>query len=250
MKRNNLNKNELILLKQTEDYIYKMYQQYHNFMQYEEELPRFKINYRKATENVFANVRYINDGYVLSVDPIICKIPFVVPTLHHEFTHIYDDIIMASLHEEINRNTSYIYHAYTEYHASQIEMMAKMGASVQYGVISEDVEQNKLLESLLREKKDSADKSKRLDLSKRDNFSSSLDWFCYYIGKVNAYLLYYKEGKDELLNLTEFSNIFGKEIILLQKALFDCDTRDIKIEYIFKVADIHKMILRNFTFQK
>ena len=106
------------------------------------------------------------------------------------------------------------------------------------------------MESLLREKKASADKSKRLDLSKRDNFSSSLDWFCYYIGKVNAYLLYYKEGKDELLNLTEFSNIFGKEIILLQKALFDCDTRDIKIEYIFKVADIHKMILRNFTFQK
>lgn len=247
MKRKNLNKNELILLKQTEDYIYRIYQQYHKFMQYEGELPSFTINYRKATENIFANVRYMNAGYVLSVDPLITKTPFALSTLYHEFTHIYDDITMPLLHKELNRDTSYIYHVYTEYHASKIGMMKQMGADIQYGTICKDVEQkNRILKSLLREKSDSANKSKKLDLSQKNNFSSALDWYCYYIGKVSAYLFYYNEGKEKLLDLTEFIDVFGKEIKEIQEALLECDTKNIRVENIFKIADAHKKVLHNY----
>lgn len=238
-----MNKNQLIFQKQSDDFIYKSYQQYHDFMRFEGQLPKFKINYRKATKDIFANVRYINNEYILSVDPLLCKTKFAIPTLYHEFTHIYDDIIMASLSPEISRNNAYIYHAYTEYHASQVEMMVKMGATSLWGTISNSVSSDDLFKSLLKQKEDFAHRSADLDLSLKENFSKAIDWFCYYTGKVNAYLHYYNTGSDELLDLFEFVHKFGNEIVKMQEVLFRCDITNIKISDIYEVADAHLAVM-------
>lgn len=57
----NINKNELILLKQTKITVNKYYKEYIQFMNISFDMPTFEIKFRKATRDIFANVKEIND---------------------------------------------------------------------------------------------------------------------------------------------------------------------------------------------
>lgn len=100
-----MKKNKLILLKQTEVTINKYYKKYEKFMNIPFEMPQFQIKYKKATRDVFANVIEMDRKFILTVDPFLCKTPFAKFTLYHEFTHIYDSLVMHNL----GINESYIY---------------------------------------------------------------------------------------------------------------------------------------------
>lgn len=203
----------------------------------------FKIKFRKATRDIFANVKEINGKYILTVDPLLCKTPFAKSTLYHEFTHIYDHVIM----HQVNIETYYMYHVYTEFHASQIEMVAKFSCCSILGKIENNINHKSLYDKLLNEKSDFSKRMPLLDLSRTNDFSNAIDWFCYYIGKANTFLYYFNKYSDTLIDLLEFSNMFGNEIILLQKQLFRCDTMNITIEDILSIADKHLVLVKKFT---
>lgn len=95
----------------------------------------------------------------------------------------------------------------------------------------------------MKQKEDFAHRSADLDLSLKENFSKAIDCFCYYTGKVNAYLHYYNTGSDELLDLFEFVHRFGNEIVKMQEVLFRCDITNIKISDIYEVADAHLAVM-------
>lgn len=238
-----MNKNELILLKQTEITINKYYKEYIQFMNISFDMPTFEIKFRKATRDIFANVKEINGKYILTVDSLLCKTPFAKFTLYHEFTHIYDHTIMYQL----GIDSSYMYHVYTEYHASQIEMMAELGCHSVLGKIENNIDQRSFYDKLLNEKTDFSKRVSLLHLSKTNDFSKAIDWFCYYIGKTNTFLYYFNEYSDTLLDLREFSNVFGNEIIPLQKQLFQCDSMNITIEDILSIADKHLLLVKKFN---
>lgn len=238
-----MNKNELILLKQTEITIKKYYKEYNIFMNIPFNMPQFQINYRKASKDTFANVKETDSKFVLTVDPLLCKTPFAKPTLYHEFTHIYDHIIM----NQLGIHQSYIYHVYTEYHASQIEMMAEFNLSMPFGVINNNINHKLIRDRLLNEKSDFIKRVSSLNLFTTKGFSKSIDWFCYYIGKTNVLLHYFNEYNNVLLDLDEFINTFGNEIIYLQKALFQSDTINISVEDIVNIADQHLMLVKKFN---
>lgn len=237
-----MNKNELILLKQTEIAINKYYKEYIKFMNISFNMPVFQIKFRKASGDSFANMKENNGKYILAVDPLICKTPFAKPTLYHEFTHIFDHIIM----NQLDIHQSYIYHVYTEYHASQIEMMVRLNAITPYGTIDDNINHKSICEELLNEKSDFTKQVYLLDLSITKNFSKAVDLFCYYIGKVNTFLYYFNEYKDVLLDLSNYKNIFGEEIVSIQKALFQSDTINITVEDIINIADQHLKLVRKY----
>ena len=195
-----MNKNELILLKRTEITINKYYKEYIEFMNISFNMPSLQIKFKKATRESFANVKENNNQYILSVDPLLCKTPFAKTTLYHEFTHIYDYIVL----NQLDIHQSYIYHVYTEYHASQIEMMGKLNAITLFGIINDNVNHKSICEQLLNEKSDFTKRVSLLDLSATKDFSKAVDLFCYYIGKVNTFLHYFNEYKDILLKLYQY----------------------------------------------
>lgn len=238
-----MHKNELILLKQTEITINKYYKEYKKFMNIQFEMPQFQIKYRKATRNVFASVREIDRKFILTVDPCLCKTPFAKFTLYHEFTHIYDHLVM----HDFGINESYIYHVYTEYHASQIQMFVELNATTQFGTIKDDINHKLICDKLLDEKSDFVKRVSSLNLFTTNGFSKAVDLFCYYIGKTNIFLYYFSEYENILLDLFEFVNTFGKEVILIQKALFESDTTNISIEYITNIADQHLILAKKFN---
>lgn len=238
-----MNKNELILLKQTEITIKKYYKEYNIFMNIPFNMPQFQINYRKASKDIFANVKETDSKFVLTVDPLLCKTPFAKPTFYHEFTHIYDHIIM----NQLGIHQPYIYHVFTEYHASQIEMMARLNFRTLYGTIDDNINHKSICDKLLNEKNDFAERVSSLNLFTTKGFSKAIDLFCYYIGKTNIFLYYFNEYKNILLDLDEFINIFGNEIINLQKALFQSDTINISVENIVNVADQHLILVKKFN---
>lgn len=166
-----INKNELILLKQTEITINKYYKEYIQFMNISFDMSTFEIKFRKVTKDTFANVKEVNGKYILTVDPLLCKTPFAKSTLYHEFTHIYDNVIMSQLGVE----QSYIYHVYTEYHASQIEMMTKLNCHSAFGKIDNNIDHKLLADELLNEKSDFAKRVSSLDLSITKDFSKAVD---------------------------------------------------------------------------
>lgn len=57
-------------------------------------MPQFQIKYKKATKDVFANVRKIDYKFILTVASLLIKTPFIKTTLYHEFTHIYDHVVL------------------------------------------------------------------------------------------------------------------------------------------------------------
>lgn len=238
-----MNKNELILLKQTEITIKKYYKEYNIFMNIPFHMPQFQINYRKASKDIFANVKETDSKFVLTVDPLLCKTPFAKPTLYHEFTRIYDHIIM----NQLGIYQPYIYHVFTEYHASQIEMMTRLNLRTQYGTIDNNVNHKSIFESLISGKNDFQKRVSILNLSVTNDFSKAIDWFCYYIGKVNIFVYYFNEYNVSLLDLTEFVNTFGDEIVSLQKILFQADTSNISIEDIANIADQHLVLVKKFN---
>lgn len=238
-----MNKNELILLKQTEFEIKKYYKEYEKFMNIPFNMPQFQIKYRKASKNIFANVKEIDSKFVLTVDPILCKTPFAKFTLYHEFTHIYDNLVMY----DFGIHQSYIYHVFTEYHASQIEMMVRLNLITPFGTIDNNINHKSIFEGLISEKNDFQKRVSILNLSVTNDFSKAIDWFCYYIGKVNIFVYYFNEYNVSLLDLTEFVNTFGNEIVSLQKILFQADTSNISIEDIINIADQHLVLVKNFN---
>lgn len=238
-----MNKNELILLKQTEVAINKHYKEYKKFMDIPFEMPQFQIKYRKATNDIFAYVREIDHKFILTVDPLLSKTPFIKTALYHEFTHIYDHVIM----ERFGIHETYIYHVFTEYHASKIEMMAQLNLSAQYGIIDNSIDHKSICDKLLNEKNDFAKRVSSLNLFTTKGFSKAVDGFCYYMGKTNAFLHYFNEYNNILLDLNEFINTFGDEIIVLQKALFKSDTTNISVTDIINIADQHLALVKKFN---
>lgn len=238
-----MNKNELILLKQTEITINKYYKEYIEFMNISFNMPVLQIKFKKASRESFANVKENNNQYILSVDPLLCKTPFTKSTLYHEFTHIYDHIVM----KQLNIYQSYIYHVYTEYHASQIEMMVRLNAITLFGIVSDNINHKSICKKLLNEKSDFTRQVSLLNLSTTKDFSRAIDLFCYYIGKVNTFLYYFSEYEDILLDLSDYMNIFGEEIFLIQKALFQSDTIKISVEDIINITDQHLLIVKKFN---
>lgn len=79
-----MNKNELILLKQTEVAINKYYKEYIKFMNVSFDMPTFQIKFNQATRDVFANTKEINGKFIITVDPLLSKTPFIKTTLYHE----------------------------------------------------------------------------------------------------------------------------------------------------------------------
>lgn len=166
-----------------------MYKEYQRYMGISEPMPDFQIKHRKATRDRFAYVQYVNGKYILTIDPIMSLTDFMKSTLYHEFTHIYDDMIMK--HFGFNKEESYIYHAYTEYHASQIGMMTKLNIQTAYDSIRCSIDDDVLCNELLKGKQDFTDRVSEIDLSKMEGFSKAIDWFCYYIGKASTLIQYF-----------------------------------------------------------
>lgn len=238
-----MNKNELILLKQTEVAINKYYKEYIKFMNISFDMPFFQIKFNQATRDVFANTKEINGKFIITVDPLLSKTPFIKTTLYHEFTHIYDHVIM----ERFGIHETYIYHVFTEYHASQIEMMAQLNLSTQYGIIDNNIDHKSICNKLLNEKNDFAKRVSSLNLFTTKGFSKAVDGFCYYIGKTNVFLHYFSEYNYILLDLNEFVNTFGDEIVTLQKTLFQSDTTNISVVDIINIADQHLVLVKKFN---
>lgn len=238
-----MNKNELILQKQTEVTVRKYYKEYIKFMNILFKMPRFQIKYRNITKDVFANVKEKDGNFILTIDSFLCKMRFAKPTLYHEFTHIYDHIIMNQLGIE----QEYAYRVYTEYHASQIQMMAKLNLSTLFGSINDDIDIKIIYNELLDKKLDFTNKVQLLDLSLMEDFNKAIDWFCYYIGQVNTFLYYFSQYEDTLLELSNYQNVFGKEILLVQDALYHSDTTNITIDNIINIDNWHLVLLDKFN---
>lgn len=238
-----MNKNELILLKQTEVIINKYYKEYIKFMDISFDMPVLQINFKQATKDVFANTKEVNGKIILTVDPLLGKTPFIKTTLYHEFTHIYDHAVM----EQFGIYQPYIYHVFTEYHASQIQMMADLNLITPFGIYNKKIDHKSVFEKLLNEKEDFQKRVSLLNLTITNDFSKAIDWFCYYIGKVNIFVYYFNEYNVSLLDLTEFVNTFGDEIVSLQKTLFQADTRNISVEDIVNIADQHLVLVKKFN---
>lgn len=238
-----MNKNELILQKQTEVTVLKYYKEYIKFMNILYEMPQFQIKYRNITKDVFTNVKEKDGNFILTIDPFLCKTRFAKPTLYHEFTHIYDHIIM----KQLGIQQEYIYHIYTEYHASQIQMMANLNAVTQFGTINDNINHKLIFDKLLNNKTDFTKRVSSLNLFRTKEFSVAIDLFCYYIGKVNAFLHYFSQYNNILLDLHEFINVFGDNIVSIQKLLFQSDTVNISIEDIINIADKHLELVKEFN---
>lgn len=233
----------LIFSKQTEKMVKEYCKDYIQFINPNFNMPKFLIKFKMATRDVFANVRQLEDAYIVTVDPFLCKMPFAKETLYHEFTHIYDDTVMAKL----GIAPSYMYHVYTEYHASQIQMMQKLGITCVYGELGSNTNHAIICDELLNEKADFAQRAQKLNLSKTCDFSKAIDWFCYYIGKTNTFLYYYNKYNDTLLDLYEFTNIFGSQIVQLKEALFECNTNNITETEIYNIAKKHLLLVKEFN---
>lgn len=238
-----MNKNELILQKQSEVTIHKYYKKYIQFMNIPFKMPEFQIKYKNITRNVFANIKEKDGEFILTVDPFLCKTKFAKPTLYHEFTHIYDHIIM----NQLGIQQEYVYHVYTEYHASQIQMFAKLNAVTQFGTVDNNINHKSICDKLLSDKTDFSKRVSLLNLFTTKGFSKAVDLFCYYVGKVNVFLHYFSEYDNILLDLHEFINIFGDNIIPIQKALFQSDTTNISIDDIINIADELLELVKKFN---
>lgn len=205
-------------------------------------MPSFKIKLIEATAGSFANIKNINGQYIFSIDRFLCKTSFAKHILYHEFTHIYDDINLKDF--EMN---SFIKHVYSEYHASQIEMMAEFNITEAFDDNFYIIEYDTLLKDLLQQKSDFFKKSKTLKLSKIQDFIKAMDLFCYYIGKSFTFLSYiFEENVENIINLDEFEKVFGKDINTLSDALLKCNSNNITMDNLLNIAESHLPIVKKF----
>lgn len=126
-------------------------------------------------------------------------------------------------------------------------MFVELNATKQFGAIDDNINHKSICDNLLNEKSDFVNRVSSLNLSTTKGFSKAVDLFCYYIEKTNVFLYYFSEYKIILLDLKEFVNVFGKEIVLIQKVLFDSNTTNISIVDITNIADQHLILVKKFN---
>lgn len=103
-------------------WIYKQYDEYKRFVN-ESNLPDFAIDYRLGTRkkplNYIAKVQFTPNKIVLVVNFAYVKTADFNAVLYHEFTHIYDNYIFQK--DGLSNKILY----YSEYHATQIELIKR-----------------------------------------------------------------------------------------------------------------------------
>lgn len=97
------------------------YENYQRWMGIKD-LPLFKIKHQKTpTDGLFAEIDFENP-LTLYIDPVLWtyKTDTIASILYHEFTHIYDACVLFGSIEARNED---LLHFYTEYHATQIQVL-------------------------------------------------------------------------------------------------------------------------------
>lgn len=213
----------LIFSKQTEKMVKEYCKDYIQFINPNFNMPKFLIKFKMATRDVFANVRQLEDAYIVTVDPFLCKMPFAKETLYHEFTHIYDDIL---LYPKITNRMSII--PFTEFHATYIQMMVATGfdsyknnkkISLATG-IKDGVHNCTLREYINQETKYNQTKLAIDTVNPIKSFNYIYYLMLYHIGKMYFAKENCIEDTKQLFDLKPFEDIFGELVYILKDTLF------------------------------
>lgn len=108
----------------TDMMIFTAYKDFKRFMCCDE-LPNFKINYVDSLADskidYYAQILPYHKPIILNVDINYIKSPNFKKTLVHEFTHLYDYVMVSKKYS--NTEMKDFMKLYSEYHASQIEVL-------------------------------------------------------------------------------------------------------------------------------
>lgn len=215
-------KNKALQEMEQNHFIKNAYEQYHSFMGLNAKLPKVEILTHKINGTVLANHKMDNGKHFIRVQE---KLPLLkdeaLPYLFHEFTHVYD---YETYFKGVEKQEMLL-QLYTEYHASQIEFMKKLGfdnvedrlvitanTNVTTFSKSQTVEQ-----FLLEEKRGYIAKIRDyISLNNMQGLFDAFPFLMYYLGKIKV-VIKYSENIDEwninLFDYSEFAILFGNEII-------------------------------------
>jgi len=123
------NQNPALIKLSLANKIYPIYEEYKRFIS-SQSLPKFEIllfNNLKTRRTESASMTFIKGKYILNIEQhtFLITTQTINTLLYHEFTHIWDDVTFLQDLKYIERKK--FLHPYTEYHATQIEMMCACG---------------------------------------------------------------------------------------------------------------------------
>lgn len=188
-------------------------------------MPQLYIYNLSKNDRTVAQMKISEDKYILQTNKltIITMGQRAIPILYHEFTHIYDDIL---LYPKITNRMSII--PFTEFHATYIQMMVATGfdsyknnkkISLATG-IKDGVHNCTLREYINQETKYNQTKLAIDTVNPIKSFNYIYYLMLYHIGKMYFAKENCIEDTKQLFDLKPFEDIFGELVYILKDTLF------------------------------
>lgn len=221
-----------------EAYVKEKLKEYKRFMEYSGELPIPQIIIEEGLLGANHNYNVATDKHVLTFGPNATKKVYE-PVLYHEFTHLYDVVTYSAK----DSNRYFMNRGYTEYHASQVDLLKLLGATSIEEKITYSLSQQvdtiegtmPLVEYILMAKNSAKEGLELgLHLTNKHAFSHIIGMVFNHLGRLSVCRLYaedYSAYKDKLADLSVEKKILGEEFSMMVKLSENISTKNDMIAF-------------------